>query len=354
MLGGGPIVTLPRHAARIDTQRHESRTHRRLAALLAAYAPHDGRFELRLPGTYAIRLSRASNERIHGTLRPMLCLVAQGAKLIMLGRSVFEYDPSRMLVLSVDLPVAGQVLRASADAPYLCFRLDLDPVRIAELSLRVFPRGVPRPDDSRGVYVADSDEQIVEAASRLIALMSQPADAALLGPLVVDEILIRLLRSSVGTRVAQMGYADSAVQRVARAVSELRSNFSQPLKVPALARLVHMSVSSFHQHFKAVTSMSPLQYQKVLRLEEARRLMLLQSLDAQEAARAVGYMSASQFSREYARFFGQAPVRDIARLREDSGTDLIGRRGLSGTTGTLLKHAPSLASALLTLNGGAW
>lgn len=247
----------------------------------------------------------------------MLCIVAQGAKMVMLGREVFEYDTSRMLVFSIDLPVAGQVLRASQAEPYLCFRLDLDPYRIAELALRVFPNGVPRPENMRGLYVANASDEIVDAASRLLTLLSQPADADLLGPLVVDEILIRLLRSPVGSRVAQIGYADSAVQRVARAVAAIRSNFSQPLKVEALARLVHMSVSSFHQHFKAVTSMSPLHYQKVLRLEEARRLMLVQPLDAQGAAREVGYLSPSQFSREYARYFGSAPIRDIARLRQE-------------------------------------
>jgi AraC-like DNA-binding protein len=349
-------VTSLRPVPRQAAVSPEPKAHRRLAALLAAYAPHDGRFELRLPGTYAIRLSHSSGERVRATLRPMLCLVAQGAKVVMLGRNVYQYDPRRMLVLSVDLPVAGQVLRATPDEPYLCFRLDLDPVRIAELALRVFPQGVPRPQNSRGLYVTDSSDGIVEAVTRLLGLMSQPGDVELLGPLVVDEILIRLLRSGAGARVAQMGYDDSAVQRIARAVTELRRNYAQPLKVAALARLVHMSVSSFHQHFKAVTSMSPLQYQKVLRLEEARRLMLLQSLDAQGAARAVGYLSASQFSREYTRFFGDAPVRDVARLREVSTAPPppATRRRLAASGGAVLERVPSLAGVLLTLTGGAW
>jgi AraC-like DNA-binding protein len=317
------------------------RVHARLAKLVAALAPHDGVFELPLPGLHAIRLSRPFSEPTRATLRPMLCIVAQGAKVVMLGRDVFEYDPNRMLVFSVDLPVSGQVLRASRLEPYLCFRLDLDPYRIAELTLRVFPNGIPTSDSMRGLYVASADEHIIDAASRLLALMSQPADAALLGPLVVDEVLIRLLRSPVGSRVAQIGYADSAVQRVATAVAEMRSNFAQPLKVESLARLVHMSVSSFHQHFKAVTSMSPLQYQKVLRLEEARRLMLVQSIDAQGAARAVGYLSASQFSREYSRYFGTAPTRDIARLREVGVAEAAPTR--SRKKGRLADHALSLA-----------
>jgi AraC-like DNA-binding protein len=248
----------------------------------------------------------------------MLCLVAQGAKVIRLGQRVFEYDTTRMLIFSVDLPVAGEVRRASPADPYLCFRLDLDPFRIAELALRVFPAGVPTPDDPLGVYVGHANEDIVDAAARLVALMSRPVDARLLGPLVVDEILIRLLRSSVGARVAQIGSDDSKLQRIAKAVTEIRGKFSQPLRVKALARLAHMSVSSFHQHFKDVTTMSPLQYQKALRLEEARRLMLGQAIDAKGAASEVGYQSASQFTREYARHFGSAPKRDIARLRAES------------------------------------
>ena len=147
-----------------------------------------------------------------------------------------------------------------------------------------------------------------------------PGDAELLSPLIVDEILIRLLRSPIGIRVAQMGFAESSVDRIAKAVSWLRSNFSQPMKVEELAELVHMSVSSFHEHFKSVTSMSPLHYQKVLRLQEARRLMLSSMMDAGTASQRVGYLSASQFSREYSRFFGNAPTKDIARLRQDDRT----------------------------------
>jgi AraC-like DNA-binding protein len=294
--------------------------HAELAALLALHAPRDGRFELRLPGTYVIRFSHPTPVPMQATLRPMLCIVAQGTKVVMLGREVFEYDANRMLVFSVDLPVGGQVRRASPAEPYLCLRLDLDPYRVADLALRVFPDGAPKATEARGLYVASAGSGIVDAATRLLQLMADPDDAALLGPLVVDEILLRLLRSPVGGRVAQIGYADSAVQRIALAVSEIRARFAEPLKVQALARMVHMSLSSFHEHFKAVTSMSPLQYQKLLRLQEARRLMLAGHLDAKVAAREVGYVSPSQFSREYARHFGSAPSRDIARLREENAT----------------------------------
>ena len=289
---------------------------RRLASLIASYAPHDGAFRLRLPGTHAIRLSRITSEAAYATLGPILCVAAQGAKAVMLGREVVEYDSSHLLVLAVDLPVSSQVIRASQRDPYLGFILDLDPVRVAELAARVYPRGIPQSPESRGLYVGHSTDAIVDAVIRLLDLMARPDDAELLAPLVVDEILIRLLRTNIGSRVAQIGQPKSGVQRVGRAVSWIREHFAQPVTVEDMAASVHMRASSFHQQFKAVTSMSPLQYQKVLRLHETRRLMLFQEMDANDACRRVGYLSASQFSREYSRFFGSAPTRDIARLRE--------------------------------------
>ena len=294
----------------------------RLAGLIHAYTPHDGRFELRIPGVYAIRVSRVNPDLVHALQRPALCIVAQGAKSVLLGQEVYDYDASRMLVFSVDLPVAAQVTKATPSEPYLCFKLDLDPHKIAELVLKVYPHGLPRVPESRAVYVGQADMRIVSAATRLLELMAQPGEAELLAPLVVEEILIRLLRSPIGVRVAQIGLAESNVHGVAKAVSWLRANFSQAMKVEELAKLAHMSVSSFHQHFKAVTSMSPLQFQKVLRLQEARRLMLSMMVDAGTASWRVGYQSASQFSREYGRFFGRAPTKDIASLREHSDVDL--------------------------------
>jgi len=305
---------------------------RRLASLLAAYTPHDGVFELRLPGAFAVRWSRMSTEPLYASVGPALCVVAQGAKAVMLGRDVFEYDPARMLVFAVDLPVSGQVIRASGTSPYLCFVLKLDPARVAELAARVFPRGVPRASDERGLYVGQATDPIVEAITRLLDLVSQPADAELLAPLAVDEILIRLLRTSIGSRVAQIGHAKSGVQRIGEAVSWIRAHFAQPVTVDEMAASIHMSASSFHERFKAVTSMSPLQYQKVLRLHEARRLMLFQSMDASEASRRVGYLSPSQFTREYGRFFGSAPTRDIGRLREEGFAGGASQRNNFGAT----------------------
>jgi AraC-like DNA-binding protein len=293
----------------------------RLASLIRAYTPHDGRFELRIPGVHANRVSRTNTELVHAMARPALCIVAQGAKSVLLGQEVYEYDASRMLVFSVDLPVAGQVTKASPAEPYLSFKLDLDPHKIAELVLKVYPHGLPRVPENRGICVSPVNLGIVNAAARLLELMAQPGEAELLAPLVIEEILIRLLRSPIGVRVAQIGRVESSVHGVAKAVAWLRTNFSQPMKVEELAKLAHMSLSSLHQHFKAVTSLSPLQFQKALRLQEARRLMLSTMVDAGTASWRVGYQSASQFSREYGRFFGCAPTKDIARLRERSNVD---------------------------------
>jgi AraC-like DNA-binding protein len=288
----------------------------KLARRIAAYAPHDGSFDLLIPGLCASRFSRTNSQRAHVLRLPSLCIVAQGAKTIIVGHEVYEYDPSRMLVFSVALPIAAQITQASHSEPYLALRLDLDPLKISELVLKVYPNGLPPVQERRAVYVTPVEVSIVTAATRLMEFLAQPGDVELLAPLVVDEIFIRLLRSRIGARVAQMGFAESSVHRLAKAISWLRANFSQPMKVEELAELVHMSVSSFHEHFKSVTSMSPLHYQKVLRLQEARRLMLSTMMDASTACTRVGYLSASQFSREYSNFFGSAPSKDIARLRQ--------------------------------------
>ena len=290
-----------------------------LARLIAAYAPHDGSFELRIPGVHASRFSRVNTECVHALRVPSLCIVAQGAKTTIVGNKVYQYDASRMIVFSVALPVASQITQASHSEPYLALKLDLDPHKIAELVLKVFPHGLPPAQERSAVYITPMDAKVVNAATRLMGCLAQPGDAALIAPLVIDEILIRLLRSAIGVRVSQMGFAESSVQRVAKAISWLRENFSQPMRVENLAELVHMSVSSFHEHFKSVTSMSPLHYQKVLRLQEARRLLMSTLMDAGTASQHVGYLSPSQFSREYSRFFGSAPTRDIARLRQETG-----------------------------------
>lgn len=288
----------------------------RLAELLLAYTPYDGPHALRVPGVSASRRSRVNGELLHGLYRPTLCIVAQGAKTMFLGPEVLEYSADRMLMCSLDLPVSSQVSRATPDRPFLCLVVSLEPQQIAELSLKVFPLGIPAVRDHRAVAVADLPAPLLGTAVRLMEVMADERDAELLGPLIIQEMLIRLLRSPLGARVAQIGHGESSVQRVAKAVDWVRNHYDEPMNVDLLAKMVHMSTSSFHQHFKAVTSLSPLQFQKELRLREARRLMLTSQMDASTASRQVGYQSASQFTREYGRLFGHAPGRDIARLRE--------------------------------------
>jgi AraC-like DNA-binding protein len=287
----------------------------RLAMMIAVHAPYDGIFELRHPGVHAIRISATNHEAMHGLQQSSACIVAQGAKSVLIGEDVHTYEAGGIAVYSVDLPLAFQITRASRAEPYLNLKLDLDPAKLAELTMKVYPNGLPRTQDSRPLYLGQAEPQVIDAAIRLLELMARPEDAELIAPLVVDEILIRLLRGPIGSRVAQIGRADSSLNRVGKAVSWLRTNFDQPIDVDDLAKLVNLSVSAFHRQFKAVTSMSPLQYQKALRLQEARRLMLAAMMDAGDASRRVGYTSASQFSREYGRFFGSAPTKDILRLR---------------------------------------
>ncbi|MDR3673208.1 MAG: AraC family transcriptional regulator N-terminal domain-containing protein, partial [Holophaga sp.] len=221
----------------------------RLVGLLAAHAPYDGHFDLRLQGVEAIRASRVTGELVHGVAKPAMCIVAQGAKKVFLGNEIFDYDASRLLVYSVDVPISGQITRASQAEPFLCLKVELDPERIADLTLKVYPHGFPQNPKNLAISVTPAEPGILKAAARLVELLAQPEDAEWIAPLMVEEILLRLLRSPIGSRVAQIGQEGSRVQRVAQAVSWVRTNFDRPLDVERLAGLVHMSVSTFHQHF---------------------------------------------------------------------------------------------------------
>jgi AraC-like DNA-binding protein len=294
-----------------------------LARLLSSHTPYDGDFPLRHAGLHAIRVSRPSTTVAHSVQSASVCIVVGGAKRVMIGEDSYEYAEGQLAFFSVDLPLAWQITRATHTDPYLVLKIDVNPERIVELAAKVFPRGIPQPSETKPLYVMDADAEVLDAATRLLRLMSHPLDAELLAPLVLDEILIRLLRSPMGARIAQLGAAESSLYRVGSAVSWLREHFDETVDVEQLAKHVNMSGTHFHRQFKAVTSMSPLQFQKALRLQEARRLMLTSNLDAGAAGRRVGYMSASQFTREYSRVFGTPPTRDIQRLRQQglgSGT----------------------------------
>ena len=291
-----------------------------LAACLERFVPGDGMHPTPIPGLYLLRMSQAG-ELTHGQFEPALCVVAQGSKRVLMGDDVTVYDALHHLVVSQNVPVAGQVLDASPNAPYLCVRLDIDLADVASLVLGMGrPVGVPAgaaKGPSRGLYAAQTGEALLDAVLRLVHLLDTPDDIPTLAPLVVREIMYRLLCAEDGWRLAQIATPGSQGQHISRAIAWLRERYCEPLKVEDLARAVHMSVSSLHHHFKAVTAMSPLQYQKQLRLQEARRLLLMSdAADAAGVGHRVGYESASHFSRDYARLFGAPPARDIRRLRQ--------------------------------------
>lgn len=285
----------------------------RLAKLISRCAPHDGLFDL-CPGVRLLRESSVDAHPARNISQPGMCIVAQGAKRVVLGDDVFEYDNSRMVVYSTEVPISASIIRASEDEPYLCLIVDMAPNKLAELSARAFPNGLPRVQHSRAIHIGPTNPKIVEAGIRLLNLFAEPDEADLLIPLVLDEIFIRLLQSDIGALVAQIGVTDSNLQKVSRAISWVRDHYAQPMKVDQLASQVNMSVSSFHQHFKAVTTMSPLQFQKELRLHEAKNLMLSKMMDVSSASLQVGYASVSQFSREYSRLFGVSPSKDARAL----------------------------------------
>lgn len=287
-----------------------------LAALIDRQTPADGTFSTAVPGVSLLKQSAPTGEPIHGVHEPAMCLVVQGAKQVLLNRELYTYDASRHLVVSVDLPISGQVTQATPDEPYLCFRLDLRPAHIAALILEAgITRSGPRVS-SRGLVIGNTSAALLDAVSRLMRLLETPEDIPTLAPLVTREILYRLLKGEHGHQLCEIATTDGHSHRISHAITWLKKHFDQPLRMEAIARELNMSVSSLHHHFKAVTTMSPLQYQKQLRLQEARRIMLSQDLDAATAGHRVGYESPSQFGREYSRLFGAPPARDLRRLRE--------------------------------------
>lgn len=287
---------------------------RELAARIERFASSDGVHDTPMPSLLLSRFD-APNAPIRGVQEAALCLIVQGAKRVLLGEEAYDYAAGHLVVASVDLPVAGQIVEASPETPYLCFVLKLSPATIAELVTQAESAQAPLPPPSRGLVLEPSSPELLDAAIRLVKLLDTPHDIPLLAPLIEREILYRVLCSPQGGMLRHIGIADSQGQRVAKAIHWLRRHYDQPLRIDHIAREVHMSPSALHHHFKAVTAMSPLQYQKQLRLQEARRLMLSEVMDAASAGHRVGYESPSQFSREYSRMFGAPPLRDIERLR---------------------------------------
>jgi AraC-like DNA-binding protein len=288
-----------------------------LTDLIERSTGHDGTHPTEIAPLTLYRLSTPS-EPVPVLYEPALCIVAQGSKRVMLADEIYSYDPAQFLLVSVDLPLAGQVVKASPDAPYLSLRIDLDPGVVGDLLIEAGLTGPASPTPRRGLAVSPVDAPLLDAVVRLLHLLDSPRDIGVLAPLIVREITYRLLRGEQGPRLRQITTEGGQAQRIARAIHWLKHNYSRPFSIDAIAREAHMSPSGLHHHFKAVTAMSPLQYQKQLRLQEARRLMLSEALDAAAAGYRVGYESPSQFSREYRRLFGAPPQRDMASLRRAS------------------------------------
>jgi AraC-like DNA-binding protein len=251
-----------------------------------------------------------------GMYEPSICLTAQGAKRVLLGDDAFVYDSHHFLITSVDLPTVWQIIEASREKPCLGLMLKLDQREISQLMVDSHLPPPRAQQSSRGMATGEVTLPLLTAFQRLIDLLAEPKDIPILAPIIHREISYRLLVSDQGARLRQMASAGSQSHQIARAIDWLKGNFTRPLRIDDLATQVHMSTSTFHHHFRALTAMSPLQYQKRLRLDEARRLMLTERLDATTVAFQVGYESPSQFSREYSRLFGAPPLRDITSLRQ--------------------------------------
>jgi AraC-like DNA-binding protein len=248
---------------------------------------------------------------------PSIALTVQGTKHALLGGRVYSYHSGRFLLAALNLPVVLQAVEAHPDRPYLSLVLELDTRSIAELAMQAEPPALAgQAGRMQGLILGETTEKFLELFLRLVELLDEPAALPVLARLMCKEIFYRLLMSEQGARLWQMASVGSHNQRIARAIEWLKLNFAQPLRIEALAGQVQMSPSRFYRHFRALTAMSPLQFQKWLRLNEARRLMLAEGIDASSAAFQVGYESPSQFSREYARLFGAPPRRDVQDLRQ--------------------------------------
>lgn len=261
-----------------------------------------------------MRESSASTA-ICGVSEPILAIVIQGKKEALLGEEAYQYGAAQYLVVSVNLPLSGLVTEATPDKPYLGFKLNLDPVQLCDIIAQIQPQAEKKENSVRGLFVSNADVTLIDCAIRLTRLLDTPQDIPFLAPMMIREIYYRLLIGEQSEAVRQIATSGSNMQRIAEVIKLLKANFTKSLRVEDLAEQANMSAASFHRHFRKVTSMSPLQYQKQLRLLEARRLMLVENADATHAAYQVGYESPSQFSREYSRMFGAPPIKDIERLR---------------------------------------
>jgi len=281
---------------------------------IAAHTSGDGLHDTPLEPLRLLR-SEQPTLPLRTLYRPSLCIIVQGAKQVMLGEDLLHYGELQYLVVSVDMPLLGRITQASAARPYLAFILDIDVNLMREVLEQIGEPPRAANNNGPGIVIGDLPPQVFDGAVRLMNLLQTPQAIPVVYPAIAREIYYWLLTGPNGGAISRLVMPDSHAQRIAQAIHVLRHDFVQPIRIERLAAAAHMSASSFHQHFKAVTSMTPLQYQKQLRLLEARRLMMTDATNATHAAYQVGYASPSQFSREYARMFGAPPRRDVVDLR---------------------------------------
>ncbi|MDX8122359.1 AraC family transcriptional regulator [Janthinobacterium sp. GMG2] len=289
-----------------------------IAALISRHAPRTGDYTTAI-GNLSFHRQSSVTESLFHAARPSVAIIAQGAKDVTLGTETFHYSRMQYLLTSVDLPVQVRVVEASVEKPHLCVVLGIDIADVAALldsesggdsvaQQKILPA-------TRGISVSDVSAELLDAMLRLVRLLDKPAEIATLAPLIRRELTYRLLNGPVGARLRHMALASSQSHQVGQAIDWIKHNYCEPLRIEHLAGMANMSMSSLHHHFKAITAMTPMQYQKLLRLQEARRLMLVEQIDAGTAGYRVGYASESQFSREYSRQFGRAPMRDVGQVR---------------------------------------
>lgn len=275
--------------------------------------PEEGSFEV-LPGV-RLRRANAPTEVGHGASFPSYCLIAQGSKEVRLGERIIPYDSAHYLVATTVLPIASRIVDASPERPYFGCVLALDPALVGSVMVETGRPAAPQHATMTAIDVSPIADPLLDATLRLVRLLDFPDDARFLAPLIKREIVYWLLQGPQGDRVRQIATLGGDSNRMADAIALLRSNYTKPLRIELMAEELGMSVSSFHHRFKQITAMSPLQFQKQLRLQEARRLMLSEDFDATTAGSRVGYDDASHFNREYKRLFGEPPLRDVGRLR---------------------------------------
>lgn len=294
-----------------------------LLELIGKHAITDGVNETIIPGVSLFRASKIEDP-VPSVYNPCLCIIVQGEKDVVLNKETYHYSPMQYLTIAVDLPMMNQITQATKDKPYLLIKIDIDTLQLLDLLVLGKFSFKLSSKTARGIFVGTQDKQMFESVVRLARLLDTPNDVPILAIQTLREIFYRVLSSEYGEVVAQTTITNSYMFNIANAIRKIKTDYKEIIAIETLAEIAGMSVSSFHANFKLITSMSPIQYQKTLKLIEARRLMIFQGLDAGHAAHQVGYQSPSQFSREYKRMFGQPPARDIGiskQIKSESVTN---------------------------------